>query len=314
MSDFQSTTTLSRKYAKLGAYTGRQVSPLHALRIFIFGRGGEGKSAFIQSNPNCFIINCDLSGSTSPDPVASVWPPIDSVTGRPLISPMGDPIPEMKGFKYEDIKRTVNTLKEMAIAGEDRPLTVAIDSLTQLIEMVKDWVVANARQLNLVGEGTVVTDFSQLRGEAAWDRVYAEIVGLLDDLKQHGYGYILVGHSTEKQIPIADKQVILKPSLVMGPGLWARLQPRIDMSALIKMGTKTIVNVVTETGTNGKPNVKRVPQTVQVCTFDLEDVLFAGVTKRRLAEMMTKIELPPKGSWGVVEAAYNEAVRKYMGA
>jgi len=311
MSDHQITSTpLTRRYGRLGASTGRQIAPLHSLRIFLFGVGGQGKTAFLQSNPNLLIINCDQSGSTSQDPVAAIWPPIDNQTGRAIMD-LDPASGKPTRFDYAAIRKTIHLLKEMAVANEERPLVVAIDSLTQLVELIKDWVVQNARALNLVGEGATVTEFSQLMGQAAWDRVYSQVVEILDELKQHGYGVVLVGHTANEKIAVGDNAFTYKPVLTMGKGLWTRLQPRLDMSAMIRMEEQDVIEEY-DAVVNGKTIKKNRTAKKQIYTFDVQDILFAGITKKRLAEMKTKIVLPPKGSWAVVEAEYKRAVAQYM--
>jgi hypothetical protein len=307
MSQHQVTSTpVVQRYGRLGASSGRMVSPLHSLRILLFGKGGEGKTAFVQSFENAFIINCDLSGTTSADPKAAIWPAIDQETGR-AVSNTGAPI----SFNYEEIRKVIEILKDMAKKNEPRPLTVVIDSLTQLVELIKNWVVENARKLSLVGPESNVTEFSQLMGQAAWDRVYGQVTEIMDDLKSHGYGVIMIAHVANEKKDIGDNRFVFVPTLVMGKGLWTRLQPRFDMSASIKMESAK-VKVDHEKVQNGKTIKFSEIKDVTQCVFDLEDAMFAGITKRRLSTMLTKIPLPLRGSWEVVDQAYRKAVEEYL--
>ena len=75
--------SVAAKYGGLGL-TGPMVSPPGKLFGLLVGMPASGKSCFIQSHPEAFIINTDLSSTTTDEPQACMWPAIDNATGMPV--------------------------------------------------------------------------------------------------------------------------------------------------------------------------------------------------------------------------------------
>ena len=106
--------TGAQKYSGLGFSGQKMVHPPGQLLGLLVGMPGTGKSSFVQSNPNAFIINADGTSTTNPNPQACIWPGV-TADGQPMDvnnSKMVLTWEEILKKKHEKLQKQVKTLKE----------------------------------------------------------------------------------------------------------------------------------------------------------------------------------------------------------
>ena len=198
MSAFQTLeagNTIGDKYGRLGFTNVTMIPPPLGLRGLILGACNSGKSYLLQSCPEMFIFNLDLSSTVVRDLPATIWPGL-TPEGRPFDPEEGEII-----LTYDRVKRKLETLHQMAMDQyEGRPRCIAFDSTSSLIRLLRKHAIENAPLLGLKKEP--VAQWNDLDGQAAWEWVYSTIEDLVIDLPNDGYGVYFVMHLVDKILRI----------------------------------------------------------------------------------------------------------------
>lgn len=296
--------TLSSKYGRLGGFSGPMVAPPGKAVSFFFGLPGEGKSAFVQSNPSAFIFNLDASSTTTPHVKATIFPGIDPNTGA-ILGDSGLPT----SLSWSIISDKIKVLGELAASGAPRPETIVFDSLSSWIALLTQWIPPNAVQLGISKEPAA--EWRHLHGPAAWDTLYTIITTTLTSLRNLGYGVIVIGHVVNAKIPLEENRYVLKPELTITDGFWKRLYHHFELSALIFADhvTETYDDVTTTVirGETKTSNVKRT-RSVLKHFMSVAKLELAGISKCRV-DLPERIELPRIGAWAAFETAYMAGVK-----
>lgn len=294
------------RYGRLGGHTGTQKAPPDRIKAFIFSLPGEGKSAFIQSCPDAYIFNLDLTSSTAKDMQATMFPGIDPATGNPV----GDNGPVI--ITHDLIEEKLKVLKDLAVNNEPRPKIVCFDSLTAWVRLLHDYVGKHAKRLGLVASTAPdrVYEWRELNGKAAYDELYSIIVHTLSDLSAWGYGVYLMGHIVNSKMPLGVDAFEMKPELVIGAGLWKRIYDMFELSALIvtETGSETYMAPVTSS-LRGVSSTMMKEQTRSVRRHYLCKIKTGldGVCKVRV-NLPDRIQLPEQGAWAHFDKIYREAL------
>lgn len=303
----QQTTTVpgsSLKWGRLAGHVGPMIAPPGKIAGFIFSLPGCGKSNFMQSNPDAYIFNLDLSSTTTSDPQAAIWPVLSPTTGEVLDSTSTPMV-----LTQEKIQEKVDLLCEMATKNEPRPSTICFDSVTAWLSILTPWIVRNAIPLGLRSmDRGPATSWRELEGKAAWDLSYSTIVETMLKLRAHGYGVYLTGHIVKSKVAIGPDLFTQEFELTMGPGLWKRLIPHFEISALIDRVSETESYEEDQTQEiRGVKSTRKVRKTrpverhyLHVKRSDLD-----GVMKSRVP--LPPILLPEKGAWAAFASAYCKA-------
>lgn len=287
--------TVKQKYENLGFHAVKMVSPPGRLFGLLVGMPGVGKSCFVQSHPDAFIINTDLSSTTNDTPSACIWPGMDP-EGRPC-SPgtSGGTIPMV--LTWEGVLQKKKQLIEMAEKNQPRPETIIVDSLGPALALVKDYVTKKMGK----------NEWKELDGRRAWDDVYEQLVRFPAELRQHGYGFFYVCHLVNAKIPLGDDRYVIRPELTITDNFYKRLFPLFELVAAFEcdMGTRT--EMVQQKNADGSPGPKRPRQTKYREHFiTLNDESLAGITKCRV-NLPDRIELPEADAWSFFEEQYLKA-------
>ena len=292
------------KYGRLGGHTARRMmADPHGILAFIAGPPNTGKSALLQSNPDAFIFNLDISSTVIADPVCTLWPGI-SPEGR-AIGDDGKPV----FLDWPAVLSKITILEELARAGQPRPRTVVFDSITTVIRLLREHVVANAKSLALATSDKNITSWRQLEGRSAWDTVYDLFIGVMTRLHSLGYGIYVVGHIVNAKIPLNENQTVFRPELTLGPGFWSRLFPVFE---LVGITAKSIVveNVQVDEPLviNGqtKINKRTISRSRVVYSLGFSDPAYMGIVKSRNG-VPSVIELPETGAWPHFVQRYTES-------
>lgn len=230
MHQIASGTLVASKYQGLPGHIGYTTAPLDLSKGFIFGLPNCGKSALVQSIPDAYVFNLDKSSVTTGNAQATVWPLPDPETGRLMTD---------GPFNWEQCDRHIKTLYELAKANKPRPKTIVFDSLTTMIQLLRDHAGTHAAALSL-GMGPT---FRDLDGRRAWDWVYDTILSTLNGLHSVGYGVIYTGHMTNAVIQIDDNKNTIRPQFTITDNLWARLSPHFDYCTVLQKKIETITDV-----------------------------------------------------------------------
>lgn len=298
-------STLQTKYGRLGGFTGHMIAPPERIKALILGLPGSGKSFFLQSHPGAFIFNFDLSSTVTPNPQATLWPGIDAATGRP-VNDAGSPIV----LGWPAIQEKIAILKDLAATNQPRPETIVFDSLSAWSQLLTSWIPSAAVSLFLrSAEKGPVDNFRALDGKAAWDAVYSIIHSTIVDLANAGYGVYVVGHVVQTKVPIGEDQFTAELDFAGGPGLWKRIFPLFELSAVVNTAPSTRDYVKTETIANRdgttRTITRRVSEPCKVHTLTYSMPNLTAISKSRVP--IGDIKLPEQDAWAHYAKLYNEA-------
>lgn len=282
---------VSQRWTSLGGVSGalQTVRPGKA-KALIVSRPGEGKSAILQSNPDAFIFNFDITSPTCPNCPATIWPYASPETGQA----MGD---DGKPFvlTWEGVEAKLKLLFELAKSGSPRPETVVFDSLMSMQALIKDWVCRKAAK-----------EWKQLHGPSAWDDVYETITGTMLALSQHGYGVIFTCHWMNAKIPTGDDRFVIQPELVIGPSLYKRLFGYFEWVAEVKKQEST--EQVPDPRFPDLKN-KMIARPVTRAFLSVNDPALKDILKYRV-NITEPIEVPLGRGWAAFEKAYLDAAAR----
>lgn len=284
-------TPLISKYDGLGGVTGRNlIAPPGLCFGMIISRYGAGKSAFLQSNSDLFVINIDGSSTTCPGCPATIWPYVDPATGM-VVGDDGRPVL----LNIDLIQGKIDRLLALSRENKPRPKTVAIDSYTTLIPLLQQWIEKKAQK-----------SWKEIHGPAAWDDLYNWLMNTMLNLHNAGYGVIIAAHVVTGQIPMGvEGRLMPVAELNAAPGFYKRIMGIFEWVAEItKEEVVTQVPDARFPGTNRTID-KREPQAfLRVNSPELTDICKYRVT------IPDKFPIPLGRGWSTFERIYNEAAAK----
>lgn len=304
-----STQTLSvgqipqQKYtARLGGYFGKATRPANAITALLIGLPGEGKSSFLQTCKDAFILDFDLSGTTTPNPQAVMWPGI-SPAGQPMNDDGNEFVP-----RYEDFREKVDILLEMATEQDpNRPKIVVFDTLSKWKEYVEDWTVRNSQKLNISKDR--VENWKDLNGLSAYDFVYREITRTITRLNDAGYGVYVVGHvcNTVTQLEEGKNKVHYK--LTITDNFWSRLHHAFHyVGAIAKVRKQTATKKQIPHPQDPTKTIEKIVKEDRIeFHLGLTSTDFDGIVKSKV-RLPPTIVLPEDDAFSYFEKVYNEAV------
>ena len=283
-----------QKYSGLGFSGQKMIHPPGQLLGLLVGMPGTGKSSFMQSNPDAFIINTDGTSTTNPTPEACMWPGVTS-EGQPM-----DVNGQSMVLTWDEIIKKKEQLIKMSGSNTQRPQTVILDSLGPSIQLMKDHVTKKAGREN----------WKDLDGRRAWDDVYDGLLRFSLDLRRYGYGFYYVCHLVNAKIPIGDDRYTFRPELTITDSFYKRLFPMFELVAAFESDWVTESKQIQMPGVGGKPGPKRT-ETIksQKYYMTINDEALAGITKCRV-DLPDRIELPQKSAWASFEEQYIAAQKK----
>lgn len=305
MTTLASGNTLQTRYGKLGGYTGHMIAPPERIKALIMGLPGSGKSAFLQSHPDAFIFNLDISSTVTPNPKATLWPGLDSTTGQP-INEAGAPMV----LTWNAIAEKIAVLKELAATNQPRPSTIVFDSLSAWVGILFTWIPQNAVPLYLRSPEKGPTDnWRALEGKAAWTALYDIICNTINELAAAGYGVYVVAHVVHTRVPIGDDQFTTEVDFAGGPGLWKRIFPLFELSAVVTTSTGTRETTRTEVAKNRDGSTReltrRVSESYKAFTLTYSLPQLSSISKSRVN--IGEVPLPEQDAWAHFAAVYNKA-------
>lgn len=292
----------SSRYGALGGFSDRMTSSPSGIRGAIVGGPGSGKTAFIQTCADGFILNLDLSTTTVPGapggppavPKAVSWPGVNH-EGKP-IDDNGQPFI----LAWDKVQAKLTLLEKLARENLPRPKTIFIDHLGSCVRMLKEWIPPNADALNLKRGGAA--RWKDLDGQAAWDCLYDILSSLLVRLHSYGYGVYYLMHVVNTKVQLGDDRNEYRPELSVTDNFWKRLYGNFDFIGVIQKQSLPITRE--DPRYPGSKKMQTIMQDRTVLTMG--DLTFTGITKNRVP-LHTVVLDPPTNAWDIFAAAYNEA-------
>jgi hypothetical protein len=297
MNSLSSGMSLQNKYAGLGGFSGSTFADLNSVTSFFFSFPGHGKTALVQSNPDAFIINTDLSTTVTKTSRATFWPGLRD--GRPVDTDGSSII-----LSHEHIDQKLGVLRKLSQDRAVRPRTVVFDSLSTWIDLVMDFVLRNSVRFNISKKD--LTEVQEGNKQAIYGASYDLISATILELRNLGYGVCILGHVAKSKIPVGENLHKEEVTFSFGHGLWKRLAPIIDVSAMVHLTNTTVSENVTEDLADGKGGFVKVPRQIVKpavkITVDCAPPGFMGMTKSRVA--FPPLTLPEADSWAALNTHY----------
>jgi len=285
------------RWSQLGFATVPVAFDLDNVFGMLVGEQNSGKSYLVQSNPEAFIINADDSPVVNPKGQACIWPARDDqgriidLDGKPLV------------LTWEAIERKKEQLIQMAQSGVDRPRTIVLDTLFPVLRLLRAHIVKRFNK----------TQWEDLHGPMAYEKMYSTLIDFALELRQHGYGVWFVAHLSKKWVSLDETKTVSEYGLSMSEGLRERLSKTVEMIAPVRAVHQTTTEVTKVTTKVGNKDVTRnvatsKPSIRRYLAFN--DPEFSHVIRTRTLRPLPNIELSENDSpWETFSRAFSEAVR-----
>jgi len=289
-----SSVPIPSEYAKLGLMTGYNPRTLEDARLYVTGLAGEGKSTFICSVPDAWVLDFEGGANGIPGRRGAYFD-LDAGAKKLGIS------------LYELFSKIFNKLIEDGKAGKPPCKRVVIDTHDAWVELEGQHLLdtKNAKGVKVfedIGElGQHGHGHSLLQG-----RCKQKLVALEDA----GYTWAVIGHLTyiTETDPITYKESTkIRPILskgYVGPVVRkAELHITINSRTAIEKHDK-VVNGRTFKGIDEK-SVTRY----SIYTRPTEAKAMEG-KRRGVPQLPARMEVPMIDGWKVLKSAYDEAVKE----
>lgn len=302
---FASGKPLTEKYGKTAFVRGAQVQPNpHGVMGMVVGPPNTGKSYLFQQCKDAVIINYDQFGTVTPEPCAAAMWPLPNHEGQ-FLDPSGAPFM----LSWEKVLEQEKLLMELASSKDpNRPRLIYEDSLTTMLNFVKDWVVRNSSTLGI--SSAPVDNWRRLDGRAAWDAVYGEIIRHLSTLHNAGYGVWTSAHIVSTKVQLGPDMTSFVPELTLGDGFWKRLFPIFELiivtSKDVEVRSKKVEQRIPMPGRPDAIVTRDFTETVPVHTLTFEDPKYTGIVKAK-GSVPKVIKLPEKDAWDFFVQQYTSS-------
>ena len=251
--------------------TGKQMLPPGQQFAMLFGNPGTGKSHFLESNPDAYILNLDLTSTSHPEPAATTWPILRS-------DGTFDPNPT-----WPKVMEIIDKLVEAA--------------LTNMSKIVKEWVPEGLPYASTTGKS-----FLELDGQMAYGFLSDTILAACLKLRAAGYGVWVVGH-THESITRNEQGTIVGSKILptFSEGLWKRLAPNLELVASMIRTQTTASEEEEYVDHRGRTRTRRNTRTVNTHRIGFQVRDLAPYYKSRA---YPEVDIPKRNSWAAFEDAY----------
>lgn len=280
---------VAAKYPSLG-FTGEDLKPrLSGCVGMLVGIPGSGKSAILQSCPDAYIFNLDLSPTVT-TPQATIWPGLDR-SGRVI-----DVGRKPMELTWAEVSKKIDLLILMAEKNLPRPEAICFDSVAGLFRVLKPAIAKKYKK----------DDFSDC-GEAGWKELNSIVSNLPFRLKKWGYGVWYCCHLTKKFVQLSQDYSEPVPELTITDTLFKQLHPAFDIVAPVKMSIEETRKERTVNLTDAAGNVLGTETVTDVSTkevhwIDFGDPQLMGITKGR--NIRGRLQFDLHNGWATFENAY----------
>jgi hypothetical protein len=267
-------------WAALGAKSGYDPKPAKALRLFIVGPSGEGKTTFLSSISDTLIFDFDDGANAIPG-------------GRATRISIRD---------YAHFDSIIDKLVADAKANNRRFARVGTDTIDELIAMIK----------HKLEEEKGVEDITDYRSEGyGYNLILQRFWSKILDLEHAGYAWAINGHmKTKTEVDPATKKPVTKIRESVYPGVAKKILSKADFKLTIYCIPKTIERTVEKILPGGrKIQVPAGSETKLTYYLDSLTTEARDGKSRGVPSMERKFELPLIGGWDVFKEKYEAAVK-----
>jgi len=196
-------------WAALGAKSGYDPKPAEALRLFIVGPSGEGKTTLESSIPDNLILDFDDGAYAVPGGVAT----------RIAIR------------DYAHLEAVIDKLKLDAKASKRQFKRVSLDTIDELISMIK----------HKLEDEKGCEDITDYRSEGyGYNCILQRFWSIVLDLEQAGYSWAIIGHTrTKTEVDSSSKKPVTR--------IRDSVYPIVSKKILTKADFKLTIYCVPET-------------------------------------------------------------------
>lgn len=282
--------TVMSKYEGLPGCTGRQILSLRKQFGFIFGKPGCGKSHFLESAADSFVINVDRTSTSNPNPAATVWP---------ILGDNGAPVDANgKSFilDWDKVLELFAQLIKLSEEKKPRPDFVVIDSLSAVIGLMQPWVPEN---MHASSKGK---PWIELNGKQSWSFLYDSFLQQCMQLRNAGYGVWIVGHSKTIDLKNDEGNIVSSKDVSsFTDAFFQRMFPYFEIVAVMEKKRERVTTKVPYEQTVGTRVIQRErTETKEVTRYMLgsESKDLERYIKGRVEFQM---DLPPLNGWAAFE-------------
>lgn len=270
-------------WAALGAKSGYDPKPAEALRLFIVGPSGEGKTTFVSSIPYNLILDFDDGANAVPGSLAT----------------------RINIRDYTHLDAVLDKLKLDAKSEKRRFRRVTVDTIDELIAMVK----------HRLEEVKGVEDITDYRSEGyGYNLILQTFWSKLLDIEQAGYSWAIVGHiKTKEEIDPASRKPVTKIRESVYPGVAKKILTKSDFKLTVFYipETKEVEGPPRQINVGGQvKTLKGKVESVTVPTYYVDSMSTESRDNksRGVPSMERKFELPLKDGWAEFVKRYEAAV------
>jgi hypothetical protein len=270
------------QWAAIGAEVGYRPLPATALRQFILGPHGGGKTTFVAGIPRALILDFECGSWGVPLPKAT----------------------RLEVVNHETLERALNILDAEA-KSSSRPFDrVIFDTVDQWSELMNSVLAAEKGVADITAYGGKGHGWSMLR-HACWD--------IVKRIEKAGYAWTVVGHLTEKTITVNEKE-----RTVTRPVIFDTFAKQVSRNADLIGSVSAVVEQEQVTQEYKGRQIPAGTKDVRKVYLDVADTGTAlgnlETKKRGVPTLRDRIELPPcmdgHSGWDYFVKAYNEAVEQ----
>jgi len=266
-------------WAALGAEAGYNPKAAEALRLFIVGPSGEGKTTFAASIPDNLILDFENRA--------------DAITGAKSV--------RIKIKDYAHADAIVEKLKADAKKGNKRFKRVTIDTVDEFIAMIK----------HQIEEEKNVEDVTDYRSEGyGYNVILQRFWSKMQDLEQAGYSWAVVGHLKTKR---ETNPATGKSETKLRDAIYPSISQKVLNLCDFKMTIYCLAQVIEKKKAQKLPDgrVVEVPAGTETKQTYYADTLTTAQRSNKASGVPTmerKFELPLIGGWDVFKQKYEAAV------
>ena len=250
------------------------------LRMFLIGMPGEGKTTFISSIPKALILDYENGAC-------------------------GIPFARAVRVHIDNPEKHHQVMKKLIADGKAKTAPfkhIVIDSIDQCVDMLGEEL----------GTEKKVEHFSEYGDKGAgWGLLRNRFWMDVEALQSAGYSWTIIGHMTEKTIRVNKQDITVQRPCIydsINKLVYRNCDVFARMSSITKVERPDVEKII-----NGRPvNVPGPETRTTTYYFDAAKTPsnYSGGKVRGVPSFKTRLILPDKDGWDIVNAEYNTAVAK----
>jgi len=266
-------------WAALGVTSGYNPKSVEALRLFIVGPSGEGKTTFDSSIGDNIILDFDDGANACP----------------------GSKSVRIHIKDYSHFDAVITKFVADSAANKRHWVRVSFDTIDEVIAMIKHQLEEEKKCEDITEFGSMGHGYNLIL-ERLWSKVL--------DLEQAGYSWAFLGHMRNKtEVDPTTRKEVTKVRESVYPIIAKKILTKADFKLTIYCLPQTVENKIKKVLPGGK--VIEVPVgTTTKLTYYLDSMTTEARDNksRGVPTMDRKFEIPLVGGWDIFKKKYEDAV------